>query len=173
MKAGVAKTTIYRRWPTKKDLVRAALESVAESMQVQDTGTLRGDLLAIGREFLALASSARGQSLFRICVVECADPELDAIADEVRCQNEEAIEAILHRAIARGEISEDTDPKLFMEAFAGPLHLKLFFNNERVDEVFMSRLIDLLLHGAQHLPAQRLPAQRAPGNGRPSCRGRK
>lgn len=147
-KAGVAKTTIYRRWPTKKDLVKAALESAADGIEVKDTGSLRGDLLALGREFLALASSTRGQSLLRICMIECADPQLEAISDEVRCQQEEAIESILHRAIARGELPPDTDPQLFLPAFVGPLHLKLFFNNERVDEVFMGQLIDLLLHGA-------------------------
>ena len=66
----------------------------------------------------------------------------------MRCQQEEAIDAILHRAIARGDVPASTDPKIFLPAFVGPLHLHLLFNNERVDEVFMGQLIDLLLHGA-------------------------
>ena len=76
IEAGVAKTTIYRRWPSKKELVQAAFESVTDSLVVKDTGSLRGDLLALGREFLALASSTRGQSMLRICVAESADPQL-------------------------------------------------------------------------------------------------
>lgn len=171
LKAGVAKTTIYRRWPTKKELVQAALASVADSLIVRDTGTLRGDLAALGLEFVALSCSMRGQSLYRLCVTATVDPELQAVSDEVRCQTEDAVEAIVHRAIARGELAADTDTKLFLEAFAGPLHLKCFFHNERVDEMYISRLIDLLLQGAQH-PAARAAAVQRPA-ARPSRRARK
>lgn len=147
-KANVAKTTIYRRFPEKKDLVRAALSSFAKEIKIPDTGTLRGDLLALGHEFLRFASSASGQGILRVVALENADPELETIGDELRREREDAVAEILRRAVARGELAKMSDPKLLLDAFVGPLHLKLFCNNERVDEPYMLRLIDLLMHGA-------------------------
>ena len=49
--AGLNKTSVYRRWPTKADLVRAALtSSMGHDAPTVDTGTLRGDLLALFHE---------------------------------------------------------------------------------------------------------------------------
>src|SRR5581483_7883463 len=45
--AGVSGTTLYRRWPSKEDLVGAALASLAPSLSCPDTGTLAGDLTAL------------------------------------------------------------------------------------------------------------------------------
>ncbi len=147
-KAGVNKTTIYRRWPTKKELVQAALASFSrEAVLNTDTGTIRGDLLAVGRNFVAFASSILGQGLFRVIALESAEPELDAICGSVRAEKEANILAIVARGVERGEIKKTTDPKLLVQMLLGPLHLKLFFHNERVDDVFIGRAIDLLLAG--------------------------
>src|SRR5258705_12527876 len=54
-RAGVNKTTVYRRWPTKADLVGSAITALADQMTVgPSTGSLRADLLEIGRRMLNL-----------------------------------------------------------------------------------------------------------------------
>lgn len=147
-RAGVNKTTIYRRWPTKKDLVQAALSCVAtEALAVPDTGSLRRDLLALGRAYTVRASTLECQSLFRVMAIESTDPELEAIGEALRRQHEKLVSAIVARAADRGELEKGTDPRLVTTVFLGTLHLKLFFNKERVDEAFTARVVDLLLLG--------------------------
>src|SRR5262245_66483 len=80
-RAGVNKTTVYRRWPTKEDLVRAALLSItADQFVVPNTGSLRTDLLAIARGMVAMARSCEGQGLMRMLIAEGPDSELMTIA---------------------------------------------------------------------------------------------
>src|SRR6185369_2792274 len=70
-RAKVNKTTVYRRWPTKEDLVRAALLSMtAEVSEAPNTGSLRGDLLAIARVMVELTASAEMQGIARIMFAE-------------------------------------------------------------------------------------------------------
>src|SRR5918996_5195266 len=51
-KAGVAKTTVYRRWPSKASLVVALGQDVATQVRVPDTGTVRGDASALLRDVI-------------------------------------------------------------------------------------------------------------------------
>src|SRR5258708_31088310 len=70
-RAGVNKTTVYRRWPTKADLVRAALRSMGDDKVCQPaTGSLRGDLLAAGRSLLPFAQASGGQDVLRLPLAE-------------------------------------------------------------------------------------------------------
>jgi AcrR family transcriptional regulator len=69
-RAGVNKTTVYRRWPTKADLVGSALTALADQMTLgPSAGSLRADLLEIGRRMLNLALSLEGQGLARLGIL--------------------------------------------------------------------------------------------------------
>jgi AcrR family transcriptional regulator len=147
-RAGVNKTTVYRQWPTKAALVRAALESCApvESLG-QSSGSLREDLLRIGRRFLEFAASFEGQGLVRLRLLDHPEPEL---AEMARALNELAtrqLTAILGASVERGEMSPDIDPRLVLELLTGALHVRLFVKSERVDDVIISRIVDIIVAG--------------------------
>ena len=147
-RAGVNKTTVYRRWPTKVSLVRAAMESLAESSLVQpDTGSLRGDLLAICRTFTARVSSLEGQSVFRVMALESTEPEFQVVGETFKRAYEAMVTEVLATSLARSEIDTLPDFRLVTILLVGPLHLRLFANNERVDEAFIERLVDAILYG--------------------------
>jgi AcrR family transcriptional regulator len=149
-RAQVNKTTIYRRWPTKIELVRAAMAAHAEKRIVfPDTGTLRSDLLVAGRAVVSLASAPQGQAIIRVMIGEGSDPEVAELERAVRSNFEALPTAILANAVARGELSPGVDHRVIFDAFFGAIHHRIFMMNETVTKAFLERLVDVILRGAQ------------------------
>lgn len=162
LRAGVNKTTIYRRWPTKIELVRAALASNAGGKLVApQTGSLRSDLVVLGRTFVDLASSPEGQSVIRMMVAEGSDPEVADLEKALRATFEAIPKTILAGAVARGELAPNGDHAVLLDAFIGAIHHRIFMMNEPVTDDFLARLADVLLLGAL-LPAAREVGRSAP-----------
>jgi AcrR family transcriptional regulator len=159
-KAGVNKTTVYRRWPAKKDLVQAALASVmTDRCQLPDTGSMRRDLQLAVRSLIAFSSTLKGQGIFQIRVLESSEPELETICRTMRDSHESGLGLLVRRGIERGELASDTDAKLFLQTLVGALHWKLLLHHERVDDGLIARVIDLLILGAT--PRSGAPPHRA------------
>jgi AcrR family transcriptional regulator len=149
-RARVSRTTVYRRWPTKGELVRAALLRMAEDLpQAPDTGAIRSDLLALARLKLSGPNSARDRALFRAFVAEAADPEIVTLARVVRARIQEPLVAAVERAIARGELPRGTDPRLVFEPIFAPLHLHQAIFEDAVEPGYVERLVDVVLAGAR------------------------
>lgn len=154
--AGVNKTTVYRRWPTRSDLVIAALRSVTESgLSFESTGDVRADLVAMARQSVALLSSPEGISIARTLVAEGADPELRALARSIRKQQERAAFAVVEAAKARGELDPELPPEVLLgSVFGAILHRRLLMH-EPVDDAFVERVVDLALRGGLTARARR------------------
>src|SRR4029079_6311003 len=102
-RAGGNKTTVYRRWRTKAELVRAALRSMGDDSVCEvSTGSLRGDLLTVGRSVIAFAQSPQGRSILRLILAEGMEPELAEIAASLRRERAANPRALVHDAVARG-----------------------------------------------------------------------
>ena len=103
--ARASKATIYRRWPTKAELVLAAFVEGTRQVAVDpDTGTLRGDLLRLGKSICAHASTHA--STIRAVLVEVSrSAELDAMMQEQFLDQRKALMShVLAQAVGRGEI---------------------------------------------------------------------
>ena len=154
-RARVNKTTVYRRWPTKEDLVKAALLSVLKSqavMTIPDTGSIRGDLLEHAREVMAITSSPAGRTVVRMLSADRPDAEVLEIARSIRSSNKAVPLAVLKRAQARGELRADVDPQLFLDVLGAAFdRLALERRFAEVSEgavATFTRIVDLLLEGA-------------------------
>jgi AcrR family transcriptional regulator len=103
--ARASKATVYRRWPSKAELVLAAfIEGVRQVAVPPDTGTLRGDLLRLGevccQETRQLASTIRG-----VLVEVSRNPALNEVMQRQFIEQRKAlIRHVLQQAVARGEI---------------------------------------------------------------------
>lgn len=112
-RARASKATVYRRWPTKADLVVAAVShSLRRTVVAPDTGSLRGDLMQLA-EFLIRQATALADTLTAILIEVRRNPHLSAVVEQLLLQEKRPIsQAILRQAADRGEIHPskiDTD----------------------------------------------------------------
>jgi AcrR family transcriptional regulator len=131
-RAGVHKTTVYRRWGTKAELVTLALTAAASAMiEVPDTGHIESDLRALSRSVQATLSSPRGAAVTRALLAGAADaPEIRQLMRQFWAARLSAISVIADRATARGEIPPGTGAGPLMHAVAAPLYFKLLVTSE-------------------------------------------
>src|SRR6185312_7752713 len=105
--ARASKATVYRRWPSKAELVLAAFtEGVRQVAVPPNTGTLRGDLLKLGE--ICCQQSREHASTIRAVLVEVSHhPALnDAFQHNFIDQRKALIQQVLREAIDRGEIAQ-------------------------------------------------------------------
>jgi AcrR family transcriptional regulator len=135
-RAGVHKTTVYRRWGSKEEIIRQALISAARSrIQVPDTGSVDSDLRMLARAVQAVLSVPEGAAISRALLIGAmSSPEIAGLMDQYWAARLEAISVIVERAISRGEIPAGTDPAAFMHAMAAPLFYRLLVARAPVTE---------------------------------------
>ena len=151
--ARVAKTTIYRRFPTKRELVRAALASVAVFGQTDppDTGSLRDDLYALARARVAVLKQTGTQLLMPRLMAEAgSDPELHALVLTVFANPaRDVVIRVLRRGIERGQLRDDVDVELLTDLLAGLVVYRLLYSRGEVRGLAarIEAAIDVVLDG--------------------------
>ena len=148
-RAGVHKTTLYRRWGTREEMVlEAMLERAGEHISVPDTGSLREDLLELARTVAANAASPEVAAMARAVAAESPrDSKLAAANGRFWAERLALDGVIVERAIQRGEVATGTDPGRVIEAVLGPIHLRLLLTGEPVDRDFLEGIVDVVVDG--------------------------
>jgi AcrR family transcriptional regulator len=149
-RAGVGKTTIYRRWPSKGLLaLDAFVTSFREAQPPNDTGTLRGDLLAALRAWVrAVTQTSMGPMLTSLIAEAQHDPELrgawrDRVLEPLRVQHR----IMLDRAIERGEIPASVDRDVVLDLFFGAAEHRLLLGHLPITDAFINAVVDVILAG--------------------------
>jgi AcrR family transcriptional regulator len=147
---GVNKTSIYRRWPTKADLVREALAiPLSHANDVPDTGALRTDLIALASTVAAFMQSRVGTALIRIMLAEGGNPEVRALANTAYSEaGKHGPWIVIKRATERGELSGDVDPALMLFTVAGAIMHRVFVEQRDAPDEFLEQVVDVVLFGA-------------------------
>ncbi|MGV9309904.1 TetR/AcrR family transcriptional regulator [Nonomuraea sp. NPDC004354] len=146
-RSGVNKTTIYRWWPSKPALLAAALvEADTLALDQPDTGTLRGDLEALVDGMIALITRPPSSDI-AVAALGAAvhHPELNArgfFADRFARERE-----VFERAMARGELGDDTDPMLLVDLLAGAVWVRAVFRGLPLEAGFARRAVSAVLDG--------------------------
>jgi len=126
-KAGVSSATLYRRWPTKQNLVAAALATLHAEIVDIDTGSLRTDVLAMVQAS-ADAMTPRRQDLADDLAIELRrNPEFRvAVNEKFVLPRRRVMKAIVERAQARGELGPSIDAETAFAFIGGPLHNRMY-----------------------------------------------
>jgi AcrR family transcriptional regulator len=148
-RAGVNKTTVYRRWPTKGSLLAEALLSDLPQPS-PPTGDVRRDLLAL----TATAPPSRGgkglidrsAAVMRALDAAGSDPEVVAARAELWQRRLAVVDQAVAAAKQAGTVRSDLDPELVLDVLFGAFHNRVVSRGERFSHDFADRLIDLLLH---------------------------
>ena len=145
-RAGVAKATIYRRHPSKLDLVMAAVDAFATGGNpLPDTGSLHGDLLSRARGLRTLATSEHGAVIRRMSAEHAQYPELDRAHRKFIASRRTDGRTIVRRAVARGEIRGDIDCDLIVDLCVGPVFYRAIVTSEPISDAYLRRLIDAVV----------------------------
>lgn len=145
-RSGVAKTTIYRHWPARTDLLREACSTIGTPLGRPDTGTLKGDLTALLRELTALLGSAKWTAVLP-SIIDAAERD-PAIADMYATLQDgysAVMRDVLVEAIGRGELARGTDVPLLVALLTGPLFYRRWFSREALSDAFAAQVIERVL----------------------------
>jgi AcrR family transcriptional regulator len=149
LSAGVNKTTVYRRWPTKAELLGDALFSLRDNdPELPNTGSLRADLLQILRFHVAQMVTPHRRAIMHAFLLSNTEPELQSLVRRLRHERPVLPPLVIERAIRRGELPRGSDPRLIIDALMGPLHTRAYWKHEPVTEEFLSALVHLVVAGA-------------------------
>jgi AcrR family transcriptional regulator len=142
-RAGVGKTAIYRRWPSKQAMVLDLISEVAvAAIDAPDTGSLRGDV----KQFLVNADHAlrhpQVNTILPDLLAEVARNPLliEPFVENVRDPRRANAAAILERAVQRGELDREFDRELALDYLGGPLYWRLIVVRIPTADTFLDRL---------------------------------
>ena len=151
-RAGVGKATIYRRYPSKRELVAAAVRYLNQDLALpDDTGSLRGDFKALAARLSQAAAATHATTILPRVLGEVAnDPEMQKIfvANLVEPRRRVA-KAMFARAQQRGEVREDVDLDLAVDLVTGPMIYRLLIGGLDLEDMAERPLVvlDAVLRG--------------------------
>lgn len=147
-RAHASKMTMYRRWPTKSELVAEALRRHAqeETSAVPDTGTLRGDLLATVAEIAQTLTGGRGPSLIGLIEAIRDDASLRGqVSSQVRERSHQVGREICGRAASRGEAARSDQADMVLDLAFEHLFTATLFDGAQPSAANQRELVDAVL----------------------------
>lgn len=148
--AGVAKTTLYRRWPSKERLVADVMRRMyLDNVQAEDHGSLRADLIALVRESYELLFTGPGRVIEDLVRESGGSRELADVVRSTTDARRRAFHHAMNRAVARGELGPDVDHGLVIDLLLGPLWTRLLVSDHPMQRSDVETIVDAVLVGVQ------------------------
>ncbi|MCW2782808.1 MAG: TetR family transcriptional regulator [Marmoricola sp.] len=150
--AGVSKATIYRWWGTKELLALDALyyEWTEPTVDPPDTGSLRGDLLALLRPWARVVRTRPYATVIGTFITKAhTDPVFATeYVDRLVNPRRERARTVFERAIGRGELPAGVNVDVALDLLYGALYHRLLHGHARITDRFVTDVVDMTLHGA-------------------------
>lgn len=150
-RAGVNKTTVYRRWPDRESLVTDAVLAVAAGdFDIPDTGDVEADLRSMLHALAAWLTGPVGSPLVSMLTSDAA--RLPAVAQAKRrffAARADVMRRRVQAAIDAGQLPSETDPMRVLTALVAPIYLNLLVTEQPVTPADCDRAVAVTLHAAR------------------------
>lgn len=150
-RAGVARATIYRRWPSKAHLIHEAVFPATEPAPWSEDGPLADDLRTFAQGALAFFALPEVTAAVPGLMAEFRDDASlrDLLAERLGTRARASFRALVERAEARGEARAGVDADVVFDAMVGGLVFGLIVSGHAHEPGFADQLADLMLKGVQ------------------------
>jgi AcrR family transcriptional regulator len=147
-RSGVAKTTIYRRWPSKAEMVfDLMLHSSDELPSVEDQGSLADDIDVLAGRFVVLVAGPLGRRIFPGLIGDAAgDPALlERLRNTVVLDGRKQIAQVLERSVRRGELADTEAVPDLQAVLIGAVLMFVLFEPEMDEGLLRNKIADLAM----------------------------
>lgn len=158
-RSGVAKTTIYRHWKTRSDLVIAGCIHLSTQQKTPDSGRFEKDITALLLDLAHLLMTAKWPSVLP-SIVDAAerDPDLAAIYSQLQASHVKPYVEIIERAKCNGEIPAKSDTAMIVAELVGPLFYRRWFSREALDEGFVKGIVESVMRAHAQVASRNISA---------------
>jgi AcrR family transcriptional regulator len=141
-RSGVAKTTVYRHWPSRTVLLLDACSQMGTKAQPPDTGSLKNDLETLTAQVAGRLPTAPWTRIMP-SVIDAAerDSKLAALQKRIHAEMRGAFQSVIEGAQQKGEISASLDPAEIIAAILGPLFYRRWFSREPLNDHFVKNVV--------------------------------
>lgn len=163
--SGVAKTTIYRHWPTRSALLIDACSRIGSPQPAPGRGSLLEDLLILAQAVAEqLRTAPWAAALPSIIDAAERDGEIASMQTAMHRQNVEPFRQAVEEARARGDVLPDASADILIAFTLGPLFYRRWFSKESIDDPFVETVVDAAVGAIDRSVSSRAPKPPAAGS---------
>lgn len=154
-RAGVGKSALYRRWPSKHEMITSVVAQFSvRQAAIDDTGSLPSDLRQTLQAIADWMNHPRFSRILPDLLAEGArHPELaEGPRAAIAIPRRDLAAQMLHRAVERGELPADTNLDLALDLLAAPLYWRLLVHRQPAGPDYLDHLTKVILRALGATP---------------------
>jgi len=143
--ANVSRTTVYNHWPTREDLLRAAIDSLGRVTpdERELVGPIRADLGTLCEHLVVdLIDDQRAPMIANMMERALHDPTIVTVRNEFLERFEAAFRVAVDRAIERGELRCEVDVRRSIASIVGSFLFARFMSSDGFDRSYAGAVLD-------------------------------
>ncbi|MFC6155464.1 TetR/AcrR family transcriptional regulator [Kribbella sp. NPDC058693] len=140
-RAGVAKTTIYRRWPSKAELVVAMIAGLRSAVPFEPSGDARRDLTELVTGIAATLEVIPTTLVADLTAAAAREPRVGDSVRALWAERHAAVTAVIAQAQSEGLLLAHADPGVVVDQLVGPLYYRLLITGEPIDPAYVRALV--------------------------------
>ncbi|MGW6276832.1 TetR/AcrR family transcriptional regulator [Kribbella sp. NPDC055071] len=140
-RAGVAKTTLYRRWPSKAELVIAMIAQLRSAVPFEPSGDSRRDLTDLVTGVATTLSALPVTLVADLAAAAAREPRVGESVRALWGERHAAVTAVLAQAQAEGRVPAHADPAVLVDQLVGPLYYRLLVTGEPITSAYVRELV--------------------------------